>query len=459
MMTINDIKEYVACVNGGSGVIFQPADETFTYILTAKHIFYDDNGQSIDTRVNIHYYSKPDNAMVAFPEFDLVTGTNFFPHSENNIDIAILRIARIHTPDKLIITNKYFQENKEYVLGGYPKLRRESRGGIIDLDSFRVDDKIDILDDKEFKRVEADIAKNQNLAELKGLSGGGIFKVSGEYLLLAGIQSRVANNIEALGRIRFTPIEIFNEIIAEYNGVLEVIVPYYLKSFTFLKDSSFSLSGGIMSNQIVGDVSEILRNQTQNVLQSDFTPICIKEHLGSALLLLNNQDSNDVFLKKLWLSWLELLTILNIAKQKNVAKSDFDDLFSEVRFFYSPVDKDFWSAHLGDLAKSDYKGLKRKGLVVVASQKPAGDQHHVLDPSKIVPDISRIRKDYEMAQPLVPDTVNIDDPDNFPLQKFRFVNISAFKDHPIIEGYQQFENMTRLEIINKLKELYEQLIT
>lgn len=458
MMTINDIKEYVACVNGGSGVIFQPADVQFTYILTAKHIFYGDNGHLVNARVNIHYYSKPTDALIAYPEFDLMVGENFFPHAGNDIDIAILRIDRLLTPDKLIITNKYFQENKDYLLGGYPKVRREKRQGIIDKDSFRADDKIDILDEKEFKRVEADIAKNQNLEELKGSSGGGIFKPSGEYLLLAGIQSQVANNNEALGRIRFTPIEIFSEIIAASNGALENIVPYYLKSFAFLKDSSFSLTGGIISNQIVGDVSTILRNQTQNVVASDFTPACIKDHLGGALLLLNNQDSNDIFLRNLWLSWLELLTILNIAKQKNITKSDFNDIFSDVRFFYSPVDKDFWSAHLADLAKSDYKGLKKGGLVVVASQKPAGDQLHVLDVTKIVPDISRIRKDYEMEQSPVSDSLNIDDPDNFPLQKFRFANISAFKDGPIISGYQQFQNMTPLEIITKLKELYEQLI-
>jgi hypothetical protein len=41
MMTIDDITEYVACVNGGSGVIFQPVDEKYTYILTAKHVFDD----------------------------------------------------------------------------------------------------------------------------------------------------------------------------------------------------------------------------------------------------------------------------------------------------------------------------------------------------------------------------------------------------------------------------------
>lgn len=37
-MTKDNIKEYIVCINGGSGVIFQPMDEKYSYILTAKEV-------------------------------------------------------------------------------------------------------------------------------------------------------------------------------------------------------------------------------------------------------------------------------------------------------------------------------------------------------------------------------------------------------------------------------------
>ncbi|MBK8328632.1 MAG: hypothetical protein IPL09_03970 [Bacteroidetes bacterium] len=41
-MNENDLKRYTVILDGGSGVLFQPLDETKTYILSAKHIFYKD---------------------------------------------------------------------------------------------------------------------------------------------------------------------------------------------------------------------------------------------------------------------------------------------------------------------------------------------------------------------------------------------------------------------------------
>ncbi len=57
-MTIEDIKEYVICINDGSGVIFQPMEENFTYILTAKHVFKNIAVAPYHGNIVMHYYSR-----------------------------------------------------------------------------------------------------------------------------------------------------------------------------------------------------------------------------------------------------------------------------------------------------------------------------------------------------------------------------------------------------------------
>jgi hypothetical protein len=455
MMTINDIKEYVACVNGGSGVIFQPADEGVTYILTAKHIFYDDNGQLVNTKVNIHYYSKPTNSMIAYPEFDLVTGDNFFSHTGKNVDIAILKISRIATPDKLIVTNNFLIDNTSYILGGYPNLRRD---GV--MPEVRFDENALIKQVNLSGRVEASLAKNQTYEELVGMSGGGFFKLNSDYILLAGIQSQIPNKKESLGAVEFTPLEIFNEIIDSSDKLLEKIVPSYLKSFSFLISNCFSLAGGIHSSQVVEKVTAVLIEQTKFVIESDYTPLCIKEHLGYKQMLIDSKCPSDIFKKTLWVAWLELLTILNIAKRPVITKkNDFEELFSNVRFFYSDIDKDFWTEHIEDLLNANYSGLKMGGLVVVATRRPASDGEHVLNAKGLLPNIAQTIKIYDEENTPSSNVIAIDNPASNPFMKFRFANISAFKELEILEKYSQFQNMGVAEIVIKLKELYEQLIT
>ena len=457
-MKVNNIREYVACVNGGSGVLFQPADENCTYVLTAKHVFDDIISAPYNGNFIIHYYNKASGNFLAVEPLVMQQGENYFPHEENSIDIAIIKIPKLDVPDNIIVESDCFRNTEDYLLVGFPWIRRNNNGNAINLQWLRIDNHIAILQEKEARRIEADISKNQTLGELIGNSGGGIFKISSGHLLLIGIQSRVANENEALGRIEFTPIEIFNEIVAQFPGKLEHILPAYLKNFSFLKDESFQITAGIKSVDTVKEVSQILRNHTQNIIDSDFTPNCIKKHFGSAVLLMYGQEENSIFYRPLWTAWLEVLTILIIAKQKQFAKSDFDELFRSVRFFYSSTEKDFWVAHLEDLAKSNYKGLDKDGLVIVASIRPAIDNMHILDSEGIPERIDHIKKEYEIETLAKEQSIDINSGTEFPFKKFKFVNLSVFKENPISENFEQFKNMPVGDIIPKLKSLYEQLI-
>ena len=88
-MNKDDIKKYIVCINGGSGVIFQPMDASSTYILTAKHVFED-----IDTgfagTVKIEYYEVATAGFKEVTPFALKPDVNYFPHPVEGTDIALL---------------------------------------------------------------------------------------------------------------------------------------------------------------------------------------------------------------------------------------------------------------------------------------------------------------------------------------------------------------------------------
>ena len=89
-MNQDDIKKYIVCINGGSGVIFQPMDIKYSYILTAKHVFDDIDTELYNNLVTIHFFNAiTDTYETAKPPFELIIGENYFPHSDDGIDIAI----------------------------------------------------------------------------------------------------------------------------------------------------------------------------------------------------------------------------------------------------------------------------------------------------------------------------------------------------------------------------------
>lgn len=443
MMTINDITEYVACVNGGSGVIFQPMDEKYSYILTAKHVFDDIAIDAYKGKVRVEYFLKASGKVESLREFDLKEGDNYFPHAGEDIDIAIIKISRINAPDNIILTSNYFVENKDYFLVGYPEKRRNRVG----LDKLRVDNNVNILQAKEFKRVEADIDKNQNWDELKGTSGGGIFKPSGAYLLLAGIQSQVPDNDEALGRIEFTPVKILNEIIENYPGNLEPIFPAYLKCFSFLKDDIFVLAVDMFDEDKIAFARSYLKNKVSEVIQSGITPIAIKSFFENRLLV-NESESPALYERKIWLVWLEFLTILNVIKYKNFGEKELIEIFCCFRLIYSDSAEEWTYLIKEELLYSDYRGLKPDSNVFVGSKtKPLGTLSIPRDK------IRNIGKVYDKNRFKTDAGIH-------PYTHFNFIHVTYLERVCIIEKLEQYaviqDEETLLELLkNQYNELFK----
>ncbi|MPM69266.1 hypothetical protein SDC9_116210 [bioreactor metagenome] len=91
-MSIDAIKEYIVIVNEGSGCIFQPMDNSYSYVLTAKHNITNAKNQITQfTRFKLNNNTWTETKI---PFEYLVENENYFPHP--NRDIAIIKIEKIH---------------------------------------------------------------------------------------------------------------------------------------------------------------------------------------------------------------------------------------------------------------------------------------------------------------------------------------------------------------------------
>jgi hypothetical protein len=458
-MSLEKLKLYSVIVGNGSGCLFQPMTEDYTYILTAKHLFVDDSkddrgrpiklkkpdGERIDIKRHINNAANWEEVAI---EFTLQDGINYFPHKE--ADIAILKIDHLPDFDEIYIRDK-IPTDFECVLCGFPEDFRQKLPG----DRYTTHKVSRPICPGNYCH-SAQLFETLSQENIRGMSGGAITEIVDNHIAIIGVQSSMSNNSpRQAGQIDFIPMKYFNEIVMypEYSGKLEKLLPPYLRSFSFLRTDIFKLQHGLIEKKRAETLTKILKAEAIKIQNSDITPQAIKDHLREKLLLMSTQKEDELQKKKIWSVWLELLTILNIAKNNSHRSSDLSSIFKKVRLFYSDVDEDFWSKHLDELPKLDYSGLDDKSTVVVASNVEAKGMHK-LDLSKIPEDIARIEQEYEI------DKIGqrIDTATDFPLKKYQYVNISAFKEKTAIDVSDEFTTQKVQECLKTIKGLYEQLI-
>lgn len=443
MMTINDIKKYIVCINGGTGVIFQPSDKNYSYILTAKHVFKDISGKQYNGQVDIQYYDTTTNSFIPLSKFSLNEGVNYFPHQTDGIDIAILKIARLSVGSEIIIKDDISSDRKDYILQGFPLLRRT--GDRVNINWMRSDIEVTILGDRANQKVEADISKNQTQSELLGSSGGGIFKLSEKNILLAGIQSGMVSDEEVLGRIEFTPVKVFSDIVDNSNHALEPIIPAYMKCFSFLRDEAFRLEVDIFNERDIELVRNYLKNKVPDIVRSGITPAAIKKFFETRLLV-SKSDSVILFEKNIWLAWLEFLTVLNIIKYQAFGEEQITEIFNNYRLIYSNYPGEWTELLINELQYADYIGLADNALIFIGTDsRPSGTRKVV--PGKLRPDISRV---FDKSKFMTDGGFD-------PYNKFTFVHISYLQQECIITKLSEYRDKNEEELLAELKRQYNEL--
>lgn len=439
-MNMDTIKEYTVIVNGGSGCIFQPIDNTHSYILTAKHNIVDAKNQISElTRFKLNGNSWDE---IEIPFEKLVDNENYFPHP--NRDIAIIKIDKIHDLENIIRIDDIENERVEYILVGYPETRRNANPNIKE-NWYRYVENVTILNLKANQLREGLISNNAGYEEIVGHSGGGILKIVGDYILLAGIQNKMVDaENEQLGRIEFSPISLFDEIINAHPKHLSTLHPPYYKSFVFLKEQIMKLEGCFYDIEYT---RQYLREITDEIIKNPLTPSIIRNHLNERLLA-NGERESSFYNKGLWIAWLEFLIILKVVNLNPKTEQELDNIFNQYRVIYSSSKED-WSTFIMDIVCSDYKGLKENACLIVANDKK--------------PEISIIGKGMipNLARNVQKKRMKIDEGVNHPFESFKHIHIHAFQKNCIIEKgneYTHFDSTNENELLQKLKQEYENIL-
>jgi hypothetical protein len=163
--------------------------------------------------------------------------------------------------------------------------------------------------------------------------------------------------------------------------------------------------------------------------------------------LINENDSCCLSHKKIWISWLEFLVIMNLVKYETLTKEKLSEIFNSYRLKYSNANE--WTEIFrGDLLNSDYVGLKPGSTVFVNTRNAPKTNRHLIIPKGTMP--KNIGKVYDKRG--FKADIGVD-----PCMSFCFVHLDYFKTKCIIDKLDEYENLSEEQLLEKLKNEYHEL--
>lgn len=454
-MTENDIKKHSVVLGEGSGALFQPADSDKTYVLSARHVFYneikDERGgkkSEVKKEITLRFSDSQDEEKV----IEIRNGENYFEHSDSSIDAALLLIEDIEGYSQIFIDNNTSSFNG-YNMAGFPQSRRASDDKY---NKYKISDIIS--SDQNILSLRLEVAHLSH-SDISGFSGGGIIKFNEDYLTICGIQSRTPEE-DCNGEISVVPIMRFIEIAKQYN--LPELLPSFLVNFKFLQQAAFNFDAGI-DDEDISFTRLFLKQKTEEVLSSDITPRFIKDYFTDRLLI-NDKDTLKLNDELIYITWLEFLTLMNIVKDKTCNISDLEDIFCYLRLLYRKTETDWLDTDfLKDCLVSNYDGLEENGTVFIKTNNhpiKSNIKHYKLDKGSIIPRIDSLKSNYENGT-LHSDVNNITNAlselKEFVFDKYNFIHFEYLKHFMLVENsknYKNFKKSNENELLTKLKEEY-----
>ncbi len=327
-MDENDLKRYTVILDDGSGVLFQPLDETKTYILSARHVFYEDvlhddgpNTSELKSTIN---YSFSDNQNQK-NEVEIIKDSNYFEH--DIVDAAILVL------DVNLNLNEIFVDDRTtglegFNLTGYPESKRKSNN---QYDKQLISDLINYDDNLIELRL---VVNHLDHEQITGFSGGGIIKTNGDSLLLAGIQSKTPNG-PCNGEINVVRIKRFEEIVDKNN--LSKLLPSYLANINPLVETIIDFKDTIPN----------LRPKLKKAISVQLSKIkCdLKDIYNNNIINKSSISNTSKKSKSFWTSFIEYALIISLVEDSIFDENLLYRVSEEKKFFFSDSSKDFYSMY------------------------------------------------------------------------------------------------------------------
>lgn len=422
MSFFNQCKQCSVRVDGGSGVLFQPMTEAYSYILTAKHNLYD------GTESNSYDNSK-NTEDIKFTLYGKTESKNIMASYEHaSLDIAILKIenSEFESPYKQFIQPKNRDEFKFY---GYPENRREEteKTKYFDL-------KVGDLSGQEI------VAENQsyyNQDDVVGCSGGGVFAEEGDKFYLVGIECRMdaeSSSEQNNTRLRFIFIEAFEEIINDNN--LIPLYPAFMDNFNLLVDNIFVLNEFEDKRDLVRNKLKYLATQAT----SQIKPLDIKEKFQNELFL-NGHEINDISNEQFWSMYLEFILFSILVDDQDINIDAIINIYKKRKIFFAKTDR--WVELKEDILKSNLYGLEKKGIILIACD---GDRR----PNKCELSTKTI---INISNPPQIEEMKIDRGVDYTTD-FKYKHIFSIEKY-ILDNEAEFVNSTNQNIEDKIKEVVQ----
>ncbi|MFD2916867.1 ABC-three component system protein [Psychroserpens luteus] len=276
----------------GTGCLFQPNIEDYSYVLTAKHLFQNQEKTIITEEVNAQIeITRSKDASILNPQ-------DLYHHDE--LDLTIIKVEPIDDLDDLLYSFEIPEYPNKVALYGYPKYRDNQNNGIED--KFLPDNTV-IQYRNLIKKVEIEPRTYQNHGSIIGFSGCGVFEMKSNTPRLIGIEVSMADDYEdGEGRMLFIPLKEFNSITLSNN--IAKLKPLYLSNFKHVVNKSF----GKYPNALKISKS-ILQNLANNSIVDYITPEDILNIIDVGKALINNDCRSYLDHIHFWTVWLEFLVI------------------------------------------------------------------------------------------------------------------------------------------------------
>ncbi len=418
-------------VNEGSGCVYQPGNTNkYSYILTVKHNIKSD---------------KPEDIRVfrGSDQTERIKVKQVIIHESE--DIAVLTVDYQGDPGFHLSTGQATLDEQLRIFG-YPKYLNDPVEPIPT--DIACKKGLEKAPDVSFELISEQPLASYNkpaIANVVGFSGSGIFKYEGDEIILKGIFPKLNDPEAAHNKVVGYHISIFNELLI-VNSLPELI-PAHLISFEFLKDKAFELSLDKFQKENLGTVLSFLRLKAKEIVDSDLTPTSIKDKFNKSLLI-DEDDVDNLSDIQVWQAWLELLTVLNIARKEKCSLENIEKDFDLYRLKYLSTTDD-WTEHFHSIQYADYKGLKTgKGKVFVKTFGDSSETGRLDLPEHMVVDIAR-EFDFELLKT---------DSGSHPFKDFKFYHIDYLKKKCIRDNEESLTGLTEQEeILNALKDEYSKL--
>lgn len=436
---INKIRSHVVMVNDGSGVIIQAARGEYSYILTAKHVLEIEDGSLEYCDVDEITITKMSGERIELARRIISA----------NYDIAILITSNKLDSDLQIAISKP-ERNINVLYYGYPTIRRE----LVPRDKLR--EYPGKINEIELDRFSVSLDGMPQWGEVVGASGGGVFAEIGGDIFLLGVESRVEGVVdrEFHGRVLCTPISMIENIISEEG--LERIYPPSMASFIGLVDKTFNCFAQAEDPDNLRFLISQLQNRGSTLNPTnDINPFVLYEKFKRKLLIRDCPEQN-LYNEDLWIAYFEFLIISCIIDDVDVVDFSYIDDNSTRRRFLFSTDKDNWIWKLMDIFRSDFRGLKRGGKVVVSTGDSA-PKHEARSSSlqQVVVDIGRGQRNEIM----------VDSGITNPAIDFKVYNLMGLHrlcvvndDERFSEYYSGNEGHSEVELMTLIKGLYNAYI-